>query len=155
MKGNERIIEKLNDLLADELTAINQYMVHSEMCKNWGYERLHEKAEKRAMAEMNHAERLIERILFLEGMPVVSVLKKISIGKDIESQHGNDRAAEEDAIASCNDGIRLAVEVGDNGSRELLESILKDEEDHIDWLEAQLDQIGQMGIQNYLVEQID
>jgi bacterioferritin len=85
----------------------------------------------------------------------VSVLKKISIGKDIESQHRNDRAAEEDAIASYNDGIRLAVEVGDNGSRELLESILGDEEDHIDWLEAQLDQIGQMGIQNYLVEQID
>jgi bacterioferritin len=155
MKGNDRIIEKLNDLLADELTAINQYMVHSEMCENWGYGRLHEKAEKRAMTEMNHAEKLIERILFLEGMPVVSVLKKISIGKDVEAQHRNDRAAEEDAIASYNDGIRLAVEVGDNGSRELLESILRDEEDHIDWLEAQLDQIEQMGIQNYLVEQID
>jgi bacterioferritin len=155
MKGNDRIIEKLNDLLADELTAINQYMVHSEMCENWGYERLHEKDEKRAMTEMSHAEKLIERILFLEGMPVVSVLKKISIGKDVEAQHRNDRAAEEDAIASYNDGIRLAVEIGDNGSRELLESILRDEEDHIDWLEAQLDQIEQMGIQNYLVEQID
>lgn len=155
MKGNDKIIETLNELLADELTAINQYMVHSEMCDNWGYHRLHEADEKRAFKEMEHAEKLIQRILFLEGMPVVSKLNKISIGKDVQTQHHNDHAAEADAIQRYNQGIRLAVEVGDNGSRELLESILKDEEDHIDWLEAQLDQIQQMGIQNYLVEQID
>jgi len=154
MKGNERVIDKLNMLLADELTAISQYMVHSEMCANWGYEKLHKAAEKRAIDEMKHAEKLIGRVLFLEGMPVVSKLNKINIGSDIEAQHKNDWAAEEGAVKSYNEGIRLAVEVGDNGTRELLESILKDEEDHIDWLEAQLDQIKQMGIQNYLVEQI-
>lgn len=153
MKGNERIIEKLNELLADELTAINQYMVHSEMCEDWGYGKLHEGSEKRALKEMVHAEKLIKRILFLEGMPVVNQLNKITIGKDIETQHRNDRAAEADAIASYNESIRLAVEVGDNGTRELLESILIDEEEHIDWLESQLDQIQHMGIQNYLVEQ--
>jgi len=154
MKGNERIIEKLNVLLADELTAINQYMVHSEMCANWGYEKLHKGAEKRAIDEMKHAEKLIGRVLFLEGMPVVSKLNKINIGSDIEAQHKNDWVAEEGAVRAYNEGIRLAVEVADNGTRELLESILKDEEDHIDWLEAQLDQIKQMGIQNYLVEQL-
>jgi len=154
MKGNEKIIEKLNFLLADELTAINQYMVHSEMCANWGYEHLHEAAEKRAIAEMKHAEKLIGRIIFLEGRPVVSTLNKINIGADVEAQHKNDWAAEDGAVKAYNDGIRLAVEVGDNGTRELLESILKDEEEHIDWLEAQLDQIKQMSIQNYLVEQV-
>jgi bacterioferritin len=154
MKGNERVIDKLNMLLADELTAISQYMVHSEMCANWGYEKLHKAAEKRAIDEMKHAEKLIGRVLFLEGMPVVSKLNKINIGSDIEAQHKNDWAAEEGAVKAYNEGIRLAVEVADNGTRELLESILKDEEDHIDWLEAQLDQIKQMGIQNYLVEQL-
>src|SRR5512136_953475 len=154
MKGNDRIIARLNDLLADELTAINQYMVQSEMCDNWGYEKLHKAFEKRAIDEMKHAERLIARILFLEGLPIVSDLKKIHIGPEVESQHKNDWNAEDGAIKSYNDGIRLAVEVGDNGSRELMESILKDEEAHIDWIEAQLDQIKQMGIQNYLVEQL-
>jgi bacterioferritin len=154
MKGNDRIIDTLNMLLADELTAINQYMVHSEMCANWGYEKLHKGAEKRAIDEMKHAEKLIGRVLFLEGIPVVSNLNKIKIGADVEAQHKNDWAAEEGAVKAYNEGIRLAVEVADNGTRELLESILKDEEDHIDWLEAQLDQIKQMGIQNYLVEQL-
>jgi bacterioferritin len=154
MKGNDRIIDTLNMLLADELTAINQYMVHSEMCANWGYEKLHKGAEKRAIDEMKHAEKLIGRVLFLEGIPVVSKLNKIKIGADVEAQHKNDWAAEEGAVKAYNEGIRLAVEVADNGTRELLESILKDEEDHIDWLEAQLDQIKQMGIQNYLVEQL-
>jgi len=154
MKGNDKIIERLNFLLADELTAINQYMVHSEMCANWGYEHLHEAAEKRAIAEMKHAEKLIGRIIFLEGRPVVSALNKINIGADVETQHKNDWAAEDGAVKAYNSGIGLAVEVGDNGTRELLESILKDEEEHIDWLEAQLDQIKQMSIQNYLVEQV-
>ncbi len=155
MKGNARMLKKLNDLLADELTAINQYMVHSEMCDNWRYERLHKADEKRAIDEMKHAEKLIARILFLEGRPVVSKLKDIHIGADVEAQHKNDLKSEYGAVASYNDGIKLATEVADNGTRELLESILKDEEDHVDWLEAQLDQIKQMGASNYLVEQID
>jgi bacterioferritin len=154
MKGNDRIIERLNALLADELTAINQYMVQSEMCSNWGYERLHKAIEKRAIQEMKHAEKLIGRILFLEGSPTVSKLNKIEIGADVETQHKHDWKSEEGAVKAYNEAVRLAVEVGDNGSRELLESILKDEEEHIDWIEAQLDQIKQMGIQNYLVEQI-
>lgn len=154
MKGNEKIIERLNALLADELTAVNQYIVQSEMCANWGYKRLHEAIEKRAIEEMKHAEKLIARILFLEGLPIVSSLNKINIGAQVQDHHANDWAAEEGAIKAYNDGIRLAVEIGDNGTRELFESILTDEEDHIDWIEAQLDQIKQMGIQNYLVEQI-
>jgi len=155
MKGNDRIIVTLNDLLADELTAINQYMVHSEMCDNWRYERLHKAVEERAITEMRHAEKLIGRLLFLEGTPIVSNLKKMSIGADVEAQLKNDLASELDAVKAYNAGIRLAVEVSDNGTRELLEAILTDEEDHVDWLEAQLDQVRQMGIQNYLVEQID
>ena len=154
MKGNNRIIELLNELLADELTAINQYMVQSEMCSNWGYEKLHKAIEKRAIDEMKHAEKLIGRIIFLEGSPTVSKLNKIDIGADIEAQHKNDKKSEEGAVRAYNAGIKQAVELGDNGTRELLESILKDEEDHIDWIEAQLDQIKQMGIQNYLVEQL-
>ena len=154
MKGNEKIIKTLNTLLADELTAISQYMVHSEMCDNWGYERLHKVVEKRAIDEMRHAEKLIARILFLEGQPVVSRLKEMHIGPDVEKQLKNDWNAEAGAIKAYNAGIRLAAELGDNGSRELLESILKDEEVHIDWLEAQLDQVSQMGIQNYLHQQI-
>jgi len=155
MKGNAQVLEKLNHLLADELTAINQYMVHSEMCADWGYDRLHEAIEKRAIQEMKHAESLIGRIIFLEGKPTVSTLNKISIGPDVETQLKNDQTAETGAVQVYNDGIRLAVEVGDNGSRELLESILKEEEEHLDWLESQLDQIDQMGIKNYLAEQVD
>jgi len=154
MQGNEKVIERLNARLADELTAVNQYMVHAEMCDNWGYEHLHEAIQKRAIDEMKHAERLIGRILFLEGKPTVSKLNKINIGPDVEKMHKSDWKAEDTAIRDYNADIRLCVEVGDNGTRELFESILTDEEKHIDWLEAQLDQIRQMGIQNYLVEQI-
>jgi bacterioferritin len=154
MKGNEKIIALLNDLLADELTAINQYMVHSEMCANWGYKKLHEAAEKRAIEEMKHAEKLIGRILFLEGQPTVSKLNKIIIGASVEEQLKNDLAAEAGAIKAYNDGIRLCLELGDNGSRELVEDNLEDEEEHLDWLEAQLDQINQMGLQNYLLGQL-
>lgn len=155
MKGNEKIIALLNDLLADELTAINQYIVHSEMCHDWGYDKLHEADEKRAITEMKHAESLIARILFLDGAPIVSNLKKIHIGADVAAQHRNDLEAEYEAVRAYNEGIRLTTELGDNGTRELLEDILEDEEAHVDWLEAQLDQIEQMGIQNYLVEQLD
>jgi bacterioferritin len=154
MKGNEGIIEKLNFLLADELTAISQYMVQAEMCANWGYKKLAETIEKRAIDEMKHAEKHIDRILFLEGRPVVSELNKIRIGENVEAFHKNDWDAEDGAIKAYNDSIKLAVELEDNGSREMLESILKDEEDHIDWIEAQIDQIKQMGIQVYLSEQI-
>jgi bacterioferritin len=124
------------------------------MCDNWGYDRLHNVIEKRAIEEMKHAEKLIARILFLEGRPIVSDLNKMHIGPEVPKMHENDRASEEGAIKGYNDSIRLAVEVGDNGTRELLEDILEEEEVHIDWLEAQLDQIKQMGPQNYLVEQI-
>jgi bacterioferritin len=154
MKGNEQILATLNELLADELTAINQYMVHSEMCADWGYDELHEAVEQRAITEMRHAEKLIARILFLDGRPVVSNLNPINIGPEVEPQLRNDLAAELGAVKAYNAGIQLAVEVADNGTRELLESILTDEEEHVDWLEAQRDQIAQMGIQNYLVEQL-
>jgi bacterioferritin len=153
MKGNEKIIALLNDFLADELTAISQYMVHSEMCANWGYDKLHEATEKRAIDEMKHAEKLIGRILFLEGMPIVNKLNKINIGATVEAQLKNDLEAEAGAIKAYNDGIRLCLELGDNGSRELIDGNLHDEEEHLDWLEAQLDQIGQMGLQNYLLGQ--
>ncbi|MCS7062309.1 MAG: bacterioferritin [Anaerolineae bacterium] len=155
MKGNDQLIQTLNALLADELTAINQYIVHSEMCANWGYHKLHEAIEKRAITEMKHAEKLIARILFLEGQPIVSNLNKIYIGSDVEAQHRADLNAEYEAVKMYNAAIRQAVEVADNGTRELLEAILRNEEEHVDWLEAQLDQIKQMGIQNYLVEQLD
>ncbi len=153
MKGNEKIIEHLNARLAEELTAISQYMVHAEMCDNWKYERLHKIIRQRAVAEMKHAEKLIERILFLEGLPVVSHLNKIVIGGDVPAMHQNDHGAEEGAIRGYNETIRLSEEMKDNGTRELLESILKEEEDHIDWIEGQFDQIKQMGPQNYLSEQ--
>ena len=155
MKGNEKAIEKLNALLADELTAISQYMVHSEMCDDWGYGRLHEAIEKRAIDEMRHAEKLIGRILFLEGVPIVSELNKIHIGAEVEAQCKNDWNAEEGAIKAYNKAIRVAADVGDNGSRDFLTSILTDEEDHIDWIETQIEQIAQLGVENYLVEQMD
>jgi bacterioferritin len=154
MKGNEKVVDKLNFLLADELTAVSQYMVQAEMCANWGYKELAEVIEKRAIDEMKHAEKHIGRILFLEGMPVVNELNKMHVGEDVESHHKNDWESENGAILAYNAAIKLAVELGDNGTREMLESILKDEEDHIDWIEAQLDQIKQMGIQVYLSEQI-
>lgn len=154
MKGHDKIIAALNALLADELTAISQYMVHSEMCDNWGYVHLHEKIEKRAIDEMKHAEKLIGRILFLEGRPVVSKLKEIHIGEDVAAQLHDDLQSEYGADKMYNAAIQEAVDLGDNGTREMLEGILADEEAHIDWLEAQLDQIKQMGIQNYLVEQV-
>jgi bacterioferritin len=154
MKGNSAVIDQLNALLADELTAINQYMVHSEMCANWGYERLHKSIEARAITEMKHAETLIARLLYLEGVPVVSNLNQIHIGAQVEAQLHNDLGSETGAVGMYNAAIQLCAEQRDNGSRELLEDILEDEEAHVDWLEAQLDQIAQMGLQNYLVSQV-
>lgn len=155
MKGSPKVIEVLNHLLADELTAINQYIVHSEMCANWGYAKLHEAIEKRAITEMHHAEKLIGRIIFLEGKPIVSQLNPLHIGEDVESQLKDDLQAEYEAVKAYNAAIRLVVEESDHGTRALLESILQDEEEHADWIEAQLDQIAHMGLQNYLVEQTD
>jgi bacterioferritin len=155
MKGNEKVLDALNFLLADELTAISQYMVHAEMAANWNYKELAEVIEKRAIDEMKHAERHIGRILFLEGTPVVSQLNPMHIGADVEKALQNDHAAEDGAIKEYNKAITLAVELNDNGTREMLGSILKDEEAHIDWIEAQMDQIAQMGIQNYLLRQAD
>ncbi len=154
MKGNDKILTSLNNLLADELTAINQYMVHSEMCANWHYGKLHKSIEERAINEMKHAEKLISRILFLEGSPTVSILKKINIGADIETQFNNDMQSELIAVKGYNDGIRLAHDLGDNGTRDMLSSILTAEEAHVDWLEAQIGQVKMMGLQNYLVEQV-
>jgi bacterioferritin len=154
MKGNDQVLMVLNGLLADELTAINQYMVHAEMCENWGYERLDKAIQSRAIQEMRHAQALIARILFLEGKPVVSNLHEIHIGADVEAQHANDWTAEYNAIQSYNMGIAVAVEVSDDGTRALLESILGGEESHIHWIEAQTAQIAHVGLQNYLGEQI-
>lgn len=154
VKGNEKMVATLNELLANELTGINQYMVHSEMCSNWEYQHLHARVEKRAIDEMKHAEKLIARILFLEGLPVVSNLDKIHIGSNVEKQLAHDRQTEEEAILLYRDAIKVAYELNDHGTRELLEDILEDEEKHIDLIEAQLDQINQMGISAYLSEQI-
>ena len=155
MKGNQQIIDILNYLLADELTATNQYMVHAEMCDNWGYKRLAEYIEKRAITEMKHAEKLIARLLFLEGIPIVSHLHPIHIGADVQAQFKNDQASEEGAVKAYNEAVKLAYDLSDGGTRILLESILKDEEEHLDWLEMQNDQISHMGFKMYLVEQTD
>lgn len=154
MKGNEKIIEHLNARLAEELTAISQYTVHAGLCRNLGYKRLDEAIRQRAVDEMKHAGKLIARILFLEGIPIVSGLNEMHICTEVPEMHESDKAAEESAIRGYNEGIRLAGEAGDRGTSRLLKAILKDEEGHIDWTEAQLDQIGQMGVQNYLKEQI-
>jgi bacterioferritin len=154
MKGNEKIIATLNVQLADELTAVNQYILHSEMCANWGYERLHDVIEKRAIDEMKHAEKLIARVLFLEGLPVVSKLNDLHVGPEVLKQLQNDAQAEYGAVKAYNDAIKQAVDLGDNGTRDLLEEILEDEEEHIDWIEAQLDQVQQIGLQNYLAMQL-
>jgi len=153
MKGNDKILATLNELLADELTAISQYMVHSEMCDNWGYDKLHKAIEAQAMDEMHHAEWLIGRIIFLEGTPVVSKLNPMKIGAKVADMVAFDEEAELGAIRAYNAGIRLAHEVDDQGTVELLTKILKMEEDHVDWNERQRDQIGQMGLENYLTMQ--
>jgi len=153
VKGDPKVVKVLNQLLADELTAINQYMVHSEMCDNWGYGKLHKAIEKQAIDEMHHAEWLIQRILFLEGLPVVSKLNPIKIGTNVEQIVANDEAAERDAIRAYNDGILLARSVKDESTADLLTKIVNMEEGHIDWAETQRDQIKQMGLQNYLTMQ--
>ncbi|MFA5353244.1 MAG: bacterioferritin [Thermodesulfovibrionales bacterium] len=153
MKGNEKLIGTLNSLLADELTAINQYMVHSEICAGWGYEKLHKVIEKRAIDEMKHAEKLISRILFLEGIPIVSDLRKMHIGAEIPKQLASDHALELEAVKSYNAAIALAGEVGDFATRDLLQAILMDEDRHIDSIEEITDQISQMTLPIFLTTQ--
>jgi bacterioferritin len=153
MKGNPKILELLNDRLAEELTAISMYMVHSEMCANWGYGKLHEAFEKQAIDEMKHAEMLIGRILFLEGTPTVSKLNRMKIAATVQDMVQADEDAETGAIKSYNETIAAAVKLGDNGTREMIAKILQDEERHVDWAEMQREQIAQMGLQNYLANQ--
>jgi bacterioferritin len=155
MKGDRKVLTVLNQLLADELTAISQYMVHSEMCDSWGYQKLHHAIEGQAKDEMNHAEWLIQRILFLEGMPIVSKLNPIRIGKDVPTIIGTDQDDELGAVRAYNAGIRVAREAEDQATADLLTKILKMEEGHEDWAEAQRDQIAQMGLQNYLANQVE
>jgi len=151
---NKHIIALLNDVLSSELTAINQYFVHAEMAENWGYERLHKKVRMHSIGEMKHAEALIARILFLEGIPNVQKLGKINIGETVSEQFKVDMALELDAVGRLNKGIEVCREAGDNGSRLLLEEILASEEEHIDWLEAQITLVEQVGEKNYLAAQI-
>ena len=154
MKGDPKLIKVLNSLLADELTAINQYMVHSEMCDDWGYEKLHKELEKRAIDEMKHAEKLIGRILFLEGLPIVSELKKLFIGSDVPKMFAFDHKAEEDAIKAYNEAIALAGAVKDNATRDLLQDILNDEDKHLDEIEEGQDQIKQMTLPIFLTTKV-
>jgi bacterioferritin len=154
MKGNKKVIDILNSRLAEELTAISQYMVHSEMCADWGYQKLHEAIEKQAIDEMKHAETLIGRILFLEGSPTVSKLNKITIGKTVEEMVAADESAEIDAVKAYNDSIAAAAAAGDNATAEILKKILLDEERHVDWGETQSGMIKQMGLQVYLSNQV-
>ena len=153
MKGNKKLLTVLNQLLADELTAISQYMVHSELCKNWGYGKLHDAIEKQAIDEMHHAEWLIERIITLEGQPIVDRLNKMRFGRTVPEIVTVDQDAELDAVRAYNAGIALAREVQDNATADLLVKILKMEEGHVEWAETQRDQIEQMGVQVYLANQ--
>lgn len=154
MKGDARLIDALNDILTAELTGINQYFVHAKMCENWGYQRLAEVDRRESIGEMKHADEVIDRILFLEGVPNMQRLEKVRIGESVAEQLQVDLALELSAVKRLNDSIELAVAVKDNATRELLERILVDEQHHIDWLEAQLEQIQQMGIENYLSVQV-
>jgi bacterioferritin len=155
VKGNDKVIAYLNEVLKAELTAINQYFLHAEMCSNWGYKRLYALTRKESIGEMKHAEALIERILLLDGTPNMSELFPLKVGMNVTAQMENDLALELEAVARLNTAINVATQAGDNGSRELFEKILLDEEEHVDFLEAQLHMIKEMGIENYLSAQIE
>ena len=154
MKGHGEILDLLNDLLTNELTAINQYFVHAKMCENWGFERLAKKVRDESIDEMKHAEALVERILYLEGVPNLQRLGTLRIGETVLEQFQSDLAVEQAALERLGDGIALCLAKGDHGSRELFESILTDEEEHVDWLETQLETIRQIGIEHYLAQQL-
>jgi bacterioferritin len=154
MKGDPKIIELLNAVLTNELTAVNQYFLHARLCENWGYERLWKKVRAESIDEMKHADALIERVLFLEGMPNVQRLGKVNVGETVPEQLRADLELERTALGVLNAGIETCRKAGDNGSAELLEDILEDEEEHTNWLEAQLALIEQVGLQNYLAQQV-
>jgi bacterioferritin len=154
VKGDAKVIAVLNQVLKAELTAINQYFLHAEMCENWGYQRLAKHTRAESIEEMQHAEKLMEHILYLDGTPNVSDYFKINIGSNVKRQLQNDLNVEYDAVKRLNAGIQTCAQVGDNGSRDLLQGLLVDEEEHIDWLEAQLHAIDEMGIENYLAQQL-
>jgi bacterioferritin len=154
MKGNPKVIDELNQALEAELTAICQYMIHSEMCQNWGYKKLGAHSKKQAMDEMHHAEGLIERILFLDGTPHLDVLPTPKIGPSVKAQIENDLAAEIEAVRMYNQSARISTEAGDNGTFALFEKMVGEEEGHADFLEAQLGMIAEIGIGNYLAQQM-
>jgi bacterioferritin len=154
MRGNEKVIAELNEALREELTAINQYFIHARMCENWGYERLWKKVRAESIGEMKHADSLIERILYLEGIPNLQRLGKINVGQTVSEQLKLDLDVEKTAVKALNTAIELCRSLGDNGSRELLERMLLSEEGHANWLEAQLTLIAQVGEANYLAQQI-
>jgi bacterioferritin len=154
MKGNDQILQLLNDLLTNELTAINQYFVHAKMCENWGYERLAHKIREESIDEMKHADQLISRILFLEGVPNLQKLNKLRVGETVKEQLESDLQLEYNAIGVLNQGIASARSIGDNATEDLFTRILVSEEEHTDWLETQLELIRQVGEQNYLAQQI-
>lgn len=154
MKGHDQVIQLLNDVLTAELTAINQYWIHARMCENWGYARLWEKVRAESLGEMKHADRIVERILYLEGVPNLQRLGKVNVGQTVKEQFRLDLEVEKAAIKALNVGIETSRSLGDNGTRELLESILEGEEEHANWLEAQLTLIDQVGEANYLAQQI-
>jgi bacterioferritin len=154
MKGNAKVIAHLNEVLKGEFTAIHQYIVHAEMCDNWGYTGLGALIKQQAIGEMRHAEVLIERILFLDGVPGMGELRPLHVGQNVKEQLINDLAVEHEAVIILNNAIKDSVEAGDNGSRDLFEIILKDEEEHVDWLEAQLQMIDDMGLGIYLSQQL-
>lgn len=154
MKGNAKVIEHLNRALREELTAINQYFVHAEMCENWGYERLAKYIKMQSIGEMKHAEALMERILFLDGTPSMEPLA-LSIGGNVKNMIAADLKLEIEAVAMYNESVRVATEEKDNGSRDLFVTLLKDEEEHVDWLEAQMHQITELGYERYLTMQMN
>jgi bacterioferritin len=154
MKAAEGMVEILNEVLTAELTAINQYFIHAKMCGNWGFKRLQKLVRAESIDEMRHAEQIIDRILFLEGLPNLQRLAKLNVGETVEEQFKADLALEYVAIERLNRGIKLAREAGDNGTREMLEKILVSEEEHTDWLETQLETIRQIGTPNYLAQQL-
>jgi bacterioferritin len=154
MQGNPKVIAALNEALAEELTAINQYFLHAEMCENWHYLKLAAHIKKESIDEMKHAESLMERILFLDGTPNLTKPMKINVGSNVKAQLESDLKLEIDAVAMYNHFVNLAREEGDNGSRELFDRLLKDEEGHVDWLEAQLHQIKELGYERYLTQQL-
>lgn len=154
MKGNAAVINELNAALSAELSAIVQYVVQAEMCENWGYERLADYTMKRSRVEMRHAERLIERILFLDGTPAVNIALKPEIGATVPAQLEAGLHDEKESVKMYNAAIMICEKAGDNGSRDLFQHMVEDEEEHIDWLEAQLTSIADMGLPNYLSQQL-